>query len=156
MSMTDEEFLRLQAEFEGGATKVAPPTGAMPDEEFQALQAQFEPAMPPLRAAQNAPYMDAIASSPPPEEATTMENIRYGAGGVPQGYADVADMGYFTGQAMDAVGEYVPSSVKSAFRDIAPHHCRCDGSIPLPHGHGRADQRAPRLEGSEEHPSAGV
>lgn len=120
MSMTDEEFLRLQAEFEGGATKVAPPTGAMPDEEFQALQAQFEPAMPPLRAAQNAPYMDAIASSPPPEEATTMENIRYGAGGVPQGYADVADMGYFTGQAMDAVGEYVPSSVKSAFRDIAP------------------------------------
>src|SRR6056297_2677014 len=124
--MTEEEFRRLQAEFEGGAP---PPdvvsTEAMADETFRALQNEFEPVAP-MQSAQNTPaglpdYMQVASENVGgPTEATTMENIRYAAGGVPQGYADVADSRYFVGQAMDAVSDYIPNAVSSTFRDIAP------------------------------------
>jgi hypothetical protein len=115
MSMTDEEFRRLQAEFEGGPK---PPsvvsTEAMAPETFEALQAEFEPTG-------GADYMQVAADNlGAPQQATTMENIRYGAGGVPQGYADIADMRYFTGQAMDAAADYIPSAVGQTFRSMAP------------------------------------
>lgn len=109
--MDDEEFRKLEAKF-GAAVAEAPevaPAGPLPDEEFAALEAKFG-------ATQD--------TTPPPTEevvpATTIENIRHAAGGPVQAVADTADMPHFLSQAVDAVSDWIPGSVRETFRDISP------------------------------------
>ena len=114
--MEDEEWRRLQAKFGPAQTADIPTAKAdqiqvgepMEDEEFAALEAKFGPT--------------AAAPTPeaPPEEATTLENIRHVVGGIPQAAADTADMPYYISQGIDAVAGWLPDSVRRGFRDVSP------------------------------------